>query len=162
MFAWQHYGVKPDIMACAKAIGCGVPVGAFFLTEEVAQSSLAPGDHGTTYGGNPLVGAAVDKVFEIFEREQIVSHAKQMGEYLAERLDGLVQEFGCIVQRRGMGLMQGLVLTVPVGEVVKKAQEEGLIVITAGSDVLRLVPPLVIEREHVDEMIEKLRAVFQK
>ncbi len=161
MFAWQHYGVKPDIMTCAKAIGCGVPVGAFFLTERVAEKSLAPGDHGTTYGGNPLVGAAVDKVFEIFARDHIPAHAKEIGSYLEERLEELVAKYDCITARRGLGLMQGLVLTIPVGEVVKKAQEQGLIVITAGSDVLRLVPPLIIEREHVDEMIEKLEKALE-
>lgn len=161
MFAWQNYGVKPDIMTCAKAIGCGVPVGAFFLTEEVAQKSLVPGDHGTTYGGNPFVGAAVDKVFEIFEREDIPTHAKEMGEYLEEKLEELKEQYTCIKERRGMGLMQGLVLRVPVAEVVKKALAEGLIVITAGEDVLRMVPPLVIEKEHIDEMIEKLKKVLE-
>ena len=157
MFAWQHYGVKPDIMTCAKALGCGVPVGAFFLTERVAEKSLAPGDHGSTYGGNPLVGAAVDKVFEIFEREEIPAHAGEVGVYLAKELDKLVDEYAFVTARRGLGLMQGLVLTVPVGRAVQAAQEEGLIIITAGSDVLRLVPPLIIEKKHVDEMIEKLR-----
>lgn len=161
MFAWQHYGVKPDIMTCAKALGCGVPVGAFLMTERVAEKSLAPGDHGTTYGGNPLVGAAVDKVFEIFEREQIAAHAKEMGAYLETCLEKLVQEYDCITCRRGMGLMQGLVLTVPVGEVVKKALAEGLIVISAGTDVLRMVPPLIIEKTHVDEMIQKLKKALE-
>lgn len=160
MFAWQHYGVKPDIMTCAKAIGCGVPVGAFFLSERVAKQSLAPGDHGTTYGGNPLVGAAVDKVFEIFEREDIPGHVREIGTYLTFRLEELVRDCESVTARRGLGLMQGLVLKVPVGEVVKKAQEQGLIVITAGSDVLRFVPPLIIEKEHVDEMIMKLRAAL--
>lgn len=160
MFAWQHYGVKPDIMTCAKAIGCGVPVGAFFLTERVAAKSLTPGDHGTTYGGNPLVGAAVDKVFEIFERQQIPAHAKEMGIYLEEKLNELMEKYSVITARRGMGLMQGLVLTVPVGEVVKKSLAEGLIVISAGSDVLRLVPPLIIEKEHIDEMVQKLDTVL--
>lgn len=162
MFAWQHYGVKPDIMTCAKAIGCGVPVGAFFLNEKTASHSLVPGDHGTTYGGNPLVGAAVDKVFEIFEREEIPAHAKAMGEYLEEKLEELAKEFPCITARRGMGLMQGLVLTVPVGEVVNRARDNGLLVITAGSDVLRLVPPLIIEKAHVDEMAEKLRTALRQ
>lgn len=162
MFAWQHYGVKPDIMTCAKAIGCGVPVGAFFLTEQVAEKSLVPGDHGTTYGGNPLVGSAVDKVFEIFERDQIPAHAKEIGSYLSEQLDQLAAEYDFITTRRGMGLMQGLVMTVPVGQVVNKCLEQGLIVITAGSDVLRMVPPLVIEKEHVDEMIVKLKKALDQ
>ncbi len=162
MFAWQHYGVRPDIMTCAKAIGCGVPVGAFFLTERVAEKSLAPGDHGTTYGGNPLVGAAVDKVFEIFERDQIPAHAKEVGAYLEKRLDELVASYDCATARRGLGLMQGLVLNVPVGQAVRAAQEEGLIVITAGSDVLRFLPPLIIQKEHVDEMILKLRRALDR
>lgn len=161
MFAWQHYGVKPDIMTCAKAIGCGVPVGAFFLTERVAEKSLAPGDHGTTYGGNPLVGAAVNKVFEIFERDRIPAHAKEVGAYLEEKLEELVREYDVITARRGMGLMQGLVLSIPAGEVVKKALKEGLIVITAGSNVLRFVPPLIIEKAHVDEMVEKLKKALE-
>lgn len=160
MFAWQHYGVKPDIMTCAKALGCGVPVGAFFLSERVAEKSLIPGDHGTTYGGNPLVGAAVDKVFEIFEREDIPGHVQKVGAYLTERLEELVKDSEAVTQRRGLGLMQGLVLKVPVGEVVKKAQQQGLILMTAGSDVLRFVPPLIIEKEHVDEMMVKLLAAL--
>ena len=160
MFAWQLYGVKPDIMTCAKAIGCGVPVGAFFLSERVAERSLAPGDHGTTYGGNPLVGAAVDKVFEIFERENIPAHVREVGAYLTEKLEELAAENRAVTARRGLGFMQGLELAVPVGEVVRRAQKHGLIVITAGTNVLRLVPPLIIEREHVDEMLTKLRAAL--
>lgn len=160
MFAWQLYGVKPDIMTSAKAIGCGVPVGAFFLSERVAEKSLVPGDHGTTYGGNPLVGAAVDKVFEIFEREDIPAHVRRVGAYLTERLEELAADCEAVKARRGLGLMQGLELTVPVGEVVKKAQQQGLIVITAGNNVLRLVPPLIIEKEHVDEMMTKLKAAL--
>ena len=160
MFAWQHYGVKPDIMACAKAIGGGVPVGAFFLTERVAEKSLAPGDHGSTYGGNPLVGAAVDKVFSIFERDHIPEHAREMGVYLEKTLEEMAEEFDCIKGRRGLGLMQGLVLDIPVGDVVKAAQEQGLLVITAGGNVLRMLPPLIIEKKHVDEMAVKLRAAL--
>lgn len=156
MFAWQGYGVKPDIMACAKALGCGVPVGAFVMTERVAGKSLMPGDHGTTYGGNPLVGAAVTKVFEMMERDNIPAHVQRVGAYLAKRLDELVETHECLLARRGVGLIQGVVCTGKVSEISAKALEHGLIVITAGSDVLRFVPPLVIEEKHVDEMIEKL------
>lgn len=158
MFAWQGYGVKPDIMACAKALGCGVPVGAFVMNENVAQKSLAPGDHGTTYGGNPLVGAAVTKVLEMMERDNIPAHVREVGAYLAKRLDELVAKHDCLTARRGVGLMQGVACTKKVGEISAKALEHGLVVITAGSDVLRFVPPLVIEKAHVDEMIEKLEA----
>ena len=157
MFAWQGYGVKPDILTMAKAIGNGVPVGAFAMTEKVAESSLVPGDHGTTYGGNPLVCAAVETVLQIFEEEQIIEHVKEVSQYLEQQLDSLVSENEWVSKRRGKGLMQGLVLDKPVGEVVKKAMEYGLIVISAGGNVLRLVPPLVITAEHVDEMIDKLK-----
>lgn len=154
MFAWQEYGVKPDIMTSAKALGCGVPVGCFAMVEKAA--SLIPGDHGTTYGGNPFVCAAVDKVFEIFEKENILEHVKEISAYLEEKLDELVEKYDCILQRRGKGLMQGLVVDFPPVKVVNKALDKGLVVITAGSNVIRMVPPLVIEKQHVDEMIEKL------
>lgn len=156
MFAWQNYGVKPDIMTCAKALGCGVPVGAFFLTQRVADKSLAPGDHGTTYGGNPFVGAAVSAVFDQFKACDILGHVKEVAPYLEQKLDELVEKYDFLITRRGKGLMQGVVCKLPVGKVAAAALEQGLIVITAGADVLRFVPPLVIEKQHVDEMIEKL------
>ena len=156
MFAWQNYGVKPDIMTCAKALGCGVPVGAFFLTQRVADKSLAPGDHGTTYGGTPFVGPAVSAVFDQFKACDILGHVKEVAPYLEQKLDELVEKYDFLVTRRGKGLMQGVVCKLPVGKVAAAALEQGLIVITAGADVLRFVPPLVIEKQHVDEMIEKL------
>lgn len=156
MFAWQKYGVKPDIMTSAKALGCGVPVGAFLMTQKVADKSLAPGDHGTTYGGNPFVGAAVSAVFEQFGKLNLLKHVNEITPYFEQKLDELVEKFDCITARRGMGLMQGLVCTLPVGQVAAKALENGLIVISAGSDVIRFVPPLIIEEKHVDEMIDKL------
>ena len=156
MFAWQNYGVKPDIMTCAKALGCGVPVGAFFMTQKVADKSLAPGDHGTTYGGNPFVGTAVSTVFDLFEKHKILDNVHEVAPYLEQKLNELVAKYDFLTTRRGMGLMQGLVCTLPVGQVSAKALEQGLIIITAGADVIRMVPPLVIEKKHVDEMIEKL------
>lgn len=156
MFAWQDYGVKPDIMTSAKALGCGVPVGAFMMTQKVADKSLAPGDHGTTYGGNPFVGAAVSAVFEQFEKLNILDHVNELTPYLEAELDKLVEKYDCITARRGKGFMQGLECTLPVGQVSAKALENGLIVITAGSNVLRFVPPLVIEKNDVDEMIRLL------
>ncbi len=162
MFAWQKYNVKPDIMTVAKALGCGVPVGAFLMTQKVADKSLAPGDHGTTYGGNPFVGAAVSAVFDQFEELSIIDHVNEVAPYLARRLDELVDKYDCLTAHRGMGLMRGLVCTLPVGKVSAKALENGLIVITAGSDVLRFVPPLVIEKAHVDEMIEKLEKTLDE
>ncbi|MCI8581095.1 MAG: aspartate aminotransferase family protein [Dorea sp.] len=161
MFACQSYGVKPDIIVMAKAIGSGVPVGAFAMTESVAEYSLEPGDHGTTYGGNPLVCAAVAKTVEIFEKEDIKDHVNEMGAYLAEKLDELVNDYDMVLERRGTGLIQGLRLNRPVGELIKEALKEGLLIISARSDVIRLVPPLVIEKEHVDEMIDKLKKALK-
>ena len=162
MFAWQNYEIKPDIMTAAKALGCGVPVGAFLMTQKVADYSLVPGDHGTTYGGNPFVGAAVSTVLDIYEDTKVVAHVKEITSYLEEKLDKLVKNYDFVTERRGMGLMQGLVVTLPTGQVVAKALENGLVIISAGSNVLRLVPPLVIEKEHVDEMICKLEHTFSE
>lgn len=161
MFAWQEYGVEPDVMTCAKALGCGVPVGAFVLGEKVADASLAPGDHGTTYGGNPFVCAAVSKVFDLYEKEQIVDHVKKVGGYLEKKLNALVEKYDFLKERRGKGLIQGLeVEGRPIGEIVNRGLEEGLIMITAGSNVLRFVPPLVVTEADVDEMIAKLEKCF--
>lgn len=160
MFAWQKYGVKPDIMTSAKALGCGVPVGAFAMTQKVAEKSLVPGDHGTTYGGNPFVGSAVNKVIELMEAENITDHVQDVSVYLEDCLEKIVEKYDFITAHRGMGFMQGLVFKIPVGQVTEKALEEGLIIISAGTYVIRLVPPLIIQKEHVDEMVEKLERVL--
>ena len=153
MFAWQNYDVKPDIMTTAKALGCGVPVGAFLMTERVAEKSLAPGDHGTTYGGNPFAGAAVAKTLELMKRDRMTEHVREVSKYLWERLEELKERHACVAAHRGMGLMQGLQLDgQPAGEVSKKALAHGLILITAGCNVLRFLPPLIIEKEHVDQL----------
>ena len=160
-FAWQEYGVEPDIMTCAKALGCGIPVGAFVLNEKTAKASLVPGDHGTTYGGNPLACRAVSKVFDLFEQEQVISHVQELTPYLEQKLDELVEKYEFLTGRRGKGFMQGLIVSGrPVGEVVTHALENGLVVLSAGNDVIRLVPPLVITKEQIDEMTEKLEASF--
>lgn len=153
MYAWQRYGVKPDIMTTAKALGCGVPVGAFLMTERVGQNSLAAGDHGSTYGGNPLACAAVEKVLDLFEENHIIENVREVAPYLEMRLEELKERHGCIVERRGTGLMQGLVFDRPVGETISRALENGLILINAGANIIRFVPPLIITKENVDEMI---------
>ena len=160
MFAWQDYGIKPDIMSMAKAIGSGIPVGAFAMTEEVARYSLEPGDHGTTYGGNPLACMAVSKTIEIFEKKNIVDHVKEIGAYLSARLHELEEECACVIGVRGKGLMQAIQITKPVSEVTNAALQEGLLIIGAGADAIRFVPPLIIEKEHVDELIDKLKKVL--
>ena len=160
-YAWQRYGIKPDIMTSAKALGCGVPVGAFMMTEKVAAHSLTSGDHGTTYGGNPLAGAAINAVLDLFEENHIIEHVNQIGDYLANRLDELVDKYDFITERRGVKLMQGLVFDRPVGDIIGRALEKGLILINAGPNIIRFVPPLVIEEEHVDKMIEILTSCLQ-
>lgn len=157
MFAWQDYGVKPDIMTSAKALTCGIPGGAFLMTEKVAQNSLCAGDHGTTYGGNPLAAAATSKVFDLYEELDILNNVKEVGPYLAEKLAELAAEFDCIETSRGKGLMQGLVFNKPVGEIIARAMEKGLILINAGTNIIRFVPALTITKENVDEMIAILR-----
>ena len=159
-FAWQQYDVKPDIMTTAKALGNGVPVGAFLLNEKVAKASLVAGDHGSTYGGNPFVCAAVNKVFELFESMNIIDHVNELTPYLEEKLDALVNKYDSILCRRGKGFMQGLILSVKPGDVVNKGLEKGLLMLTAGTDVLRLLPPLVITKEDIDEMYDKLDDIF--
>ncbi len=161
MFAWQEYAVRPDILTTAKALGCGVPVGAFLLTERVAEKSLAPGDHGTTYGGNPLVCAAVSKTIELMEQMQIEGHVQKMAHCLWNRLEALREKHTCITEHRGMGLMQGLELSVPAGEASRLALERGLILITAGANVLRFLPPLIIKEQEIDAMYEILDGILQ-
>ncbi|MDD3238902.1 MAG: aspartate aminotransferase family protein [Lachnospira sp.] len=156
MFAFQQYGVKPDILTVAKALGCGVPVGAFLATEEVAKA-LVPGDHGTTYGGNPLACAAAVKVFELFEKQHVLENVKTVSTYLEEQLDKIVADYEIATDRRGMGLMQGLELTINPKDVIAAALDNGLILFSAGTNVIRFVPPLVITKSDVDEMIIKLR-----
>ena len=159
-FAWQKYGIKPDIMTSAKALGGGVPVGAFMMTEKVGANSLVAGDHGTTYGGNPFATAAISKMIDLFEENRILEHVQNITPYLEEQLDTLVEKYDFIETRRGSGLMQGLICKGAVGEVIAKAMEKGLILINAGPSIIRLVPPLIITRENVDEMIQLLDAAL--
>lgn len=159
MFCYQSYDIVPDVVCVAKALGNGLPIGAFLCREECA--ALVPGDHGSTYGGNPLVCAAANAVMDQFEKLNLTAHVKEVGAYLYEQLEQLTAEFDCIKDHRGIGLMQGIELTIPVGDVIKKAQKEGLIIISASGNVIRFVPPLVIEKKHVDEMIAKLKKCLQ-
>lgn len=160
MFTYQHYGVKPDIMTSAKALGCGVPVGAFAAVKEVADA-MCPGDHGTTYGGNPLATAAVCKVFEIFEKDGILNHVNEIAPYLKDKLNVLKDKFpDKIKDVRGKGLMMGMELYGSAGDVVSKLLKKGVILISAGTNIIRFVPPLVVEKEHIDVMCEKLEEVF--
>lgn len=161
MFAWQHYGVKPDVMTVAKALGNGLPVGAFLACNRAAKA-MVPGDHGTTYGGNPLVTAGAKAVLDIFEKRDIVNHVREVGAYLSEKLDGFVKEYDVVKDHRGMGLIQGLEFAEPVGPVVSNALlEQKLVLISAGTNIIRFVPPLVIDRADVDEMVKKLKKAVE-
>lgn len=161
MFAWQHYGVKPDVMTVAKALGNGVPIGAFLACGKAA-TAMVPGDHGTTYGGNPLVTAAAGAVLDIFEKRQITDHVKEVGAYLYEKLEELTKKYDIICGHRGRGLIQGLEFTVPAGPIVSKALlEEKLVLISAGSHIIRFVPPLIIQKSDVDEMAARMERVLK-
>ena len=160
-FAWQQYDVKPDIMTCAKAVGGGIPVGVFLLGEKAAANSLVAGDHGTTYGGNPLACTAIKKTLDLFEENHIIEHVNSIGNYLEEQLEKVAEQYECIITRRGKGLMQGLVFDRPVGDIIKKAMDKGLILINAGVDVIRFLPPLVITEKDVDTMIAILNEAIE-
>jgi acetylornithine/N-succinyldiaminopimelate aminotransferase len=162
MFAWQRYGIKPDIMTSAKAIGCGVPVGAFMMTERVAQQSLTSGDHGTTYGGNPLACAAISKVIDLFDEQDILANVNEMGAYLYEKLDELAAKHDHIKAHRGVGLMQGLECDMPVSEIINRAIEKGLLLINAGTNIIRFIPPLIVTKTDVDNMIGIVDACFSE
>lgn len=162
MFAWQRYGIKPDIMTSAKAIGCGVPVGAFMMTERVAQQSLTSGDHGTTYGGNPLACAAISKVIDLFDEQDILANVNETGAYLYEKLDELAAKHDHIKAHRGVGLMQGLECDMPVSEIINRAIEKGLLLINADTNIIRFIPPLIVTKTDVDNMIGIVDACFSE
>lgn len=156
LFAYEQYGILPDILISAKALGCGVPVGAFAAREEVAVA-FEPGDHGTTYGGNPFVTAAVGKVFELFETQNVLENVKENGAYLYGKLEQIAKECNAVAEHRGIGFMQGLEFSYPVGDIIKKALSNGLILISAGANTLRFLPPLIMQKAQIDEMAEILK-----
>lgn len=158
MYAWQRFGIKPDIMTSAKAVGCGVPVGVFLMTERVAQNSLTSGDHGTTYGGNPLACAAISKVIDLFDELKILENVQETGAYLYEKLVYFAEKQQSITAHRGVGLLQGLEFDKPVGEIINKAVDKGLLLINAGTNVIRFIPPLIVTKNEVDAMMEILES----
>lgn len=161
MFAWQEYGVKPDVMTVAKALGNGVPIGAF-LASGKAATAMVPGDHGTTYGGNPFVCATAAKVLELFEKMDILTHVQEVGAYLWEKLEELTAKYDVIVGHRGKGLIQGLEFSCAAGPIVTNALlEQKVVLIGAGAKIIRFVPPLVIEKADVDEMVKRLEAAIK-
>lgn len=161
MFAFQQYGVKPDIVTSAKALGCGVPIGAFMATEQVAKA-LVPGDHGTTYGGNPLACAAAVEVFRLFDKLNVTDNVKNVGKYLETQLKSLVEKYDVVKAQRGIGLIQGIELTVNPKDVIAKCLDNGLILFSAGTNVIRFVPPLIITRDDVDQMMVRLKKALDE
>lgn len=155
IMTYFQYDIMPDILCLAKGIGAGVPVGAFVASEKVG-AAMQPGDHGSTYGGNPFVCAAVSSVFDILEEEHLIEHVQEVSQYLIEKLDSLANQYDIIKERRGLGLMQGLELKVPVKPVINELFEDGVIVVSAGANVIRMLPPFIVEKEHIDEFIKKL------
>ena len=158
-FAYQHYGVEPDAMSMAKSLGNGVPLGAFELKADF-DDILPPGTHATTFGGNPLACAAGLAVFDAFEQEDVVDNCIEMAARIRGRLAEMQERYECIRELRGLGLMIGLQLTVPVKDVIGKARERGLLVLPAGEDVLRLMPPLTVQPTEADEALTILDGVF--
>lgn len=155
MYAYQKYGIKPDVLTTAKALGCGVPVGAFLTTEKAA--ALVAGDHGSTYGGNPFVTAAVSKVLDLFEELKLADNVKEVGAYLYEQLEAFAKKHtDIVIEHRGYGLIQGLEFNKPVSDIIAKAMEKKLLLINAGVNVIRFIPALIAEKKHVDEMMEIL------
>jgi acetylornithine/N-succinyldiaminopimelate aminotransferase len=161
IMTYFQFDILPDIVCLAKGIGCGVPVGAFVANKRYGEA-MQPGDHGSTYGGNPFVTRAVSTVFDILKEEKIVENAAEVSKYLVAQFDELVKDFKCVESHRGIGLMQGLVLNVPAAKVDQALIKEGLIVVTAGPQVLRFLPPLIITKEHVDAAMTIIRKVLKE
>lgn len=161
MMTYQQFDILPDIVCLAKGIGAGVPVGAFVANKKYAKA-MEPGDHGSTYGGNPFVCMAVKTVFDILNKENMLEHVQDVSQYLISQLDKVVEEFDIVDSRRGLGLMQGLVLKIPVKPVIQSLLDAGIIVVSAGENVIRMLPPFIIEKEHVDELISQLNKILKK
>lgn len=156
MFAYQRFGILPDIVTSAKALGCGVPVGAFAAGSKVCDV-LCAGDHGTTYGGNPLACAASYAVFNLFEKNKLLENVVEVGAYLYKRLDEIKAMCPSIIDHRGIGFMQGLEYNHPVSGIIQKLLDAGLIVFSAGPNVIRFLPPLIATMKDVDDMINILK-----
>ena len=162
MYAYMKYDTMPDILTTAKALGLGLPVGAFVVNDKVANNSLVPGDHGTTYGGNPLVTSAVYKAIDIIRNRKLVDNVNDLNDYLDATLDSFIEKYDFVKERRGMGFMKGLVVTKPTKDIIDKALKEGLVILTAGKDVLRFLPPLVITKDNIDEFKNKMKKVLDE
>lgn len=161
IMTYFQYDILPDIVCLAKGIGAGFPMGAFVGNAKFSKA-MEPGDHGSTYGGNPMAGNACRTVFQILEEKNMLAHVQDISEYLIDKLDTLKEKYPVIKERRGLGLMVGLEFDRPVKDIVKTCLDNGLIVVTAGVNVVRMLPPFIIEEKDVDQMIEILDNAIQE
>lgn len=162
-FAFEKYGIQPDILTSAKALGAGVPIGAFGVNKKVAENSLVPGDHGSTFGGNPLAARAAVTSISIMKERKLPQHVEELTPYFEKKLDEIADSSSNVIERRGMGFMQGLVLkdSVKAGGVVNKLLMKGLVTLSAEHNVLRLLPPLVIEKKDIDKACKLIAKVIK-
>lgn len=161
MFGYQLFNVKPDIVTLAKGLGGGIPIGAFLAVEQVA-AAFSPGDHGSTFGGNPLACAAANAVFDVIEQENLLAHVQEVSSYFMTKLELMQTKYPKLIQEvRGKGLMVGIELTVPGKDIVTGCLERGLIINCTANTVLRLVPPLIVEKQQIDEMLTVLDSVLE-
>ncbi len=160
LWAYEPYGITPDIMTVAKPLGGGLPIGAILLTEAVA-GAIHVGEHGTTFGGGPLVTAVAKVVFERIADPAFLAHVREVSDYLDEALHDFASAHPQVIELRGRGLMRGLQIDGSAGLVRQAGHDAGILLATAGDDVVRLLPPLIVERQHVDELVEKLGIAFR-
>jgi acetylornithine aminotransferase len=158
-FAYQHYNVEPDIITMAKGLGSGFPIGAIVGKEKLAEA-FGPGTHGTTFGGNPLACAAGLATLETIEENEYLARVEEMGAYFIEKLNGLSEARPDVVNVRGKGLMIGVELAFEAAPVVAKMREQGILLLQAGPNVLRLLPPFTIEKEEIDHAAQALEEVL--
>jgi acetylornithine/N-succinyldiaminopimelate aminotransferase len=161
LFAYEHFGVTPDIMTLAKALGGGGPIGAMLARQEIA-AAFTPGTHGSTFGGNPLMTAAAVATVRVMLEDGILNRTEEMGDYLLGELEALKKRFSVITGVRGIGLMIGMALSIPAGDIVKKGHERGVLLNVTHDKVLRFVPPLVVSRQEVDEMLSILTGILEE
>ena len=161
MFAYQHYGIEPDIMTLAKPLAGGLPMGATLAKEEVA-SLFKPGDHASTFGGNPLVSSAALAFLKVMEKENLVKKAEEIGEYFEGSLNELKAKYSFIKGIRGKGLMRGLELKFEGKKVVEKCRYQGLLINCTVKKVLRFLPPLTVKKEEIDQAVSVLQEVFEE
>lgn len=161
-FAYEHFDIEPDIMTLAKGLGGGVPIGAVVATNKAA--AFEPGDHGTTFGGNPLACASALAVLDTIEKDNLLDNVNTVGHYLSTLLKEIVNKYDIVKEHRGLGLMQGIEIDkkVNVSEIVNQMIDKGFLLCPSGENTLRIVPPLIIEKQHISAMVEALDRVLEK